>query len=94
MFTDPNEFLSTLKVDLYPEEVYTFTPKGKVFGAAAGIYSNRFPLTRFTLKSVTVARGQSERAHGSVRHKLHSGDIVEVITQPGHKPSPRLAGDC
>src|SRR5215467_10319707 len=28
--TDPNEFLSTLKVDLYPEEVYTFTPKGKV----------------------------------------------------------------
>ena len=28
--TDPNEFMSTLKVDLYPEEVYTFTPKGKV----------------------------------------------------------------
>src|SRR5580704_5112816 len=28
--SDPNEFLSTLKVDLYPEEVYTFTPKGKV----------------------------------------------------------------
>ena len=28
--TDPNEFLSTLKIDLYPEEVYTFTPKGKV----------------------------------------------------------------
>src|SRR6202008_5043058 len=27
--SDPNEFLSTLKVDLYPEEVYTFTPKGK-----------------------------------------------------------------
>ena len=33
--SDPNEFLSTLKVDLYPEEVYTFTPKGKVRGAAA-----------------------------------------------------------
>ena len=28
--TDPNEFISTLKIDLYPEEVYTFTPKGKV----------------------------------------------------------------
>ncbi len=28
--SDPNEFLSTLKIDLYPEEVYTFTPKGKV----------------------------------------------------------------
>ena len=28
--TDPNEFMSTLKIDLYPEEVYTFTPKGKV----------------------------------------------------------------
>src|ERR1022692_1500103 len=27
---DPNEFLSTLKIDLYPEEVYTFTPKGKI----------------------------------------------------------------
>src|ERR1035438_6839807 len=28
--SDPNEFMSTLKIDLYPEEVYTFTPKGKV----------------------------------------------------------------
>jgi GTP pyrophosphokinase len=54
--SDPNEFLSTLKVDLYPEEVYTFTPKGKVVV---------LPL----------------------RHKLHSGDIVEIITQAGHKPS-------
>ncbi len=34
--TDPNEFMSTLKIDLYPEEVYTFTPEGQGGRAAEG----------------------------------------------------------
>jgi len=38
--SDPNEFLSTLKIDLYPEEVYTFTPKGQSGGAAARLVSD------------------------------------------------------
>jgi len=42
--SDPNEFLSTLKIDLYPEEVYTFTPKGKVIGSAARIDADRLCL--------------------------------------------------
>ena len=42
--SDPNEFLSTLKVDLYPEEVYTFTPKGKVVVLPRDCHSHRFRL--------------------------------------------------
>src|SRR6202046_1758049 len=43
--TDPNEFLSSLKMDLYPDEVYTFTPKGKVVVVAAGAAPVEFGLT-------------------------------------------------
>ena len=42
--SDPNEFLSTLKIDLYPEEVYTFTPKGKIVDTAARSHAHRFRL--------------------------------------------------
>ncbi len=46
--TDPNEFLSSLKMDLYPDEVYTFTPKGKVVVVAAGATPVDFAYTIHT----------------------------------------------
>src|SRR6202049_5060645 len=85
--SDPNEFLSTLKVDLYPEEVYTFTPKGKVVVLPRDATPVDFAYSVHTEVGHTCVGAKVNGRMVPLRHKLHSGDIVEVITQPGHKPS-------
>src|SRR6266849_3792260 len=85
--SDPNEFLSALKVDLYPEEVYTFTPKGKVVVLPRDATPIDFAYTIHTEVGHTCVGAKVNGRMVPLRHKLHSGDIVEVITQPGHKPS-------
>jgi len=85
--TDPSEFLSTLKVDLYPEEVYTFTPKGKVVVLPRESTPIDFAYTIHTEVGHSCVGAKVNGRMVPLRHKLHSGDIVEIITQPGHKPS-------
>jgi GTP diphosphokinase / guanosine-3',5'-bis(diphosphate) 3'-diphosphatase len=85
--SDPAEFLSTLKVDLYPEEVYTFTPKGKVVVLPRDATPIDFAYTIHTEVGHTCVGAKVNGRMVPLRHKLHSGDIVEIITQPGHKPS-------
>src|SRR5437868_708341 len=85
--SDPNEFLSTLKIDLYPEEVYTFTPKGKVVVLARDSSPIDFAYTVHTEVGHSCVGAKVNGRMVPLRHKLHSGDIVEILTQPGHKPS-------
>jgi GTP diphosphokinase / guanosine-3',5'-bis(diphosphate) 3'-diphosphatase len=85
--SDPTEFLSTLKVDLYPEEVYTFTPKGKVVVLPRDSTPIDFAYTIHTEVGHTCVGAKVNGRMVPLRHKLHSGDIVEILTQPGHKPS-------
>jgi GTP diphosphokinase / guanosine-3',5'-bis(diphosphate) 3'-diphosphatase len=85
--SDPTEFLSTLKVDLYPEEVYTFTPKGKVVVLPRDATPIDFAYTIHTEVGHTCVGAKVNGRMVPLRHKLHSGDIVEILTQPGHKPS-------
>ena len=85
--SDPNEFLSTLKIDLYPEEVYTFTPKGKVVVLPRESTPIDFAYTIHTEVGHACVGAKVNGRMVPLRHKLHSGDIVEIITQPGHKPS-------
>src|SRR5881227_1765720 len=85
--SDPNEFLSTLKIDLYPEEVYTFTPKGKVVVLPRDSTPIDFAYTIHTEVGHACVGAKVNGRMVPLRHKLHSGDIVEIITQMGHKPS-------
>ncbi|HWZ82168.1 MAG TPA: bifunctional (p)ppGpp synthetase/guanosine-3',5'-bis(diphosphate) 3'-pyrophosphohydrolase [Terriglobales bacterium] len=85
--SDPNEFLSTLKIDLYPEEVYTFTPKGKVIVLPRESTPIDFAYTIHTEVGHSCTGAKVNGRMVPLRHKLRSGDIVEIITQPGHKPS-------
>jgi GTP diphosphokinase / guanosine-3',5'-bis(diphosphate) 3'-diphosphatase len=85
--SDPNEFLSTLKIDLYPEEVYTFTPKGKVVVLPRDATPIDFAYTVHTEVGHTCVGAKVNGRMVPLRHKLHSGDIVEILTQTGHKPS-------
>jgi GTP pyrophosphokinase len=85
--SDPTEFLSTLKIDLYPEEVYTFTPKGKVVVLPRESTPIDFAYTIHTEVGHSCVGAKVNGRMVPLRHKLHSGDIVEIMTQPGHKPS-------
>src|SRR2546429_4499786 len=85
--SDPNEFLSTLKIDLYPEEVYTFTPKGKVVVLPRDSSPIDFAYSIHTEVGHTCVGAKVNGRMVPLRFKLHSGDIVEILTQPGHKPS-------
>ncbi|HEX6805671.1 MAG TPA: bifunctional (p)ppGpp synthetase/guanosine-3',5'-bis(diphosphate) 3'-pyrophosphohydrolase [Terriglobales bacterium] len=85
--SDPSEFLSTLKIDLYPEEVYTFTPKGKVVVLPRDSTPIDFAYTIHTEVGHSCVGAKVNGRMVPLRHKLHSGDIVEIITQAGHKPS-------
>ena len=85
--SDPSEFLSTLKIDLYPEEVYTFTPKGKVVVLPRDASPLDFAYTIHTEVGHSCVGAKVNGRMVPLRFKLHSGDIVEILTQPGHKPS-------
>jgi GTP pyrophosphokinase len=85
--SDPNEFLSTLKIDLYPEEVYTFTPKGKVVVLPRESTPIDFAYSVHTEVGHKCVGAKVNGRMVPIRHKLHSGDIVEILTQPGHEPS-------
>jgi GTP pyrophosphokinase len=84
---DPGEFLSTLKIDLYPEEVYTFTPKGKVVILPREATPIDFAYTVHTEVGHTCVGAKVNGRIVPLRSKLRSGDIVEIMTQAGHKPS-------
>src|SRR5580765_5404559 len=84
---DPQEFIQNLKVDLYPEEVYTFTPKGLVKAFPRGATPIDFA---YSIHTDVGHRCVGARVNGKMvplRTHLRSGDIVEIITAAGHKPS-------
>ena len=85
--TDPNEFLSSLKMDLYPDEVYTFTPKGKVVVVPADATTIDFAYTIHTEVGHTCVGAKVNGRMVPLRTKLRTGDIVEIVTQKDHRPS-------
>ena len=84
---DPQEFIQNLKIDLYPEEVYTFTPKGLVKAFPRDATAIDFA---YAIHTDVGHRCVGARINGKMvplRSRLKNGDIVEIITSSGHKPS-------
>jgi GTP pyrophosphokinase len=84
---DPREFLEMVKVDLYPEEVYTFTPKGKVLSFARGATPVDFAYAIHTEVGHHLVGAKVNGRIVPLRYPLQNGDIVEILTQPGSHPS-------
>jgi GTP diphosphokinase / guanosine-3',5'-bis(diphosphate) 3'-diphosphatase len=84
---EPGEFLTTLKVDLAPNEVYAFTPKGRVLELPAGATPVDFAYAVHTEVGHQCVGAKVNGQMVALRHEIASGDVVEILTQKGHTPS-------
>ncbi|EON91058.1 guanosine-3',5'-bis(diphosphate) 3'-pyrophosphohydrolase [Marinobacter lipolyticus SM19] len=85
---DSLEFIEHVKVDLFPDEIYVFTPKGKIMELPSGATPVDFAYAIHTdIGNATVAC-RINRNLGSLSQPLQSGQTVEVITAPGARPNP------
>src|SRR5438270_273928 len=84
---DPQEFIQNLKIELYPEEVYTFTPKGLVKALPRGATPVDFAYAIHTDIGHQCVGARVNGKMVPLRTRLKHGDIVEIVTQAGHKPS-------
>lgn len=85
--SDPNEFLETVKVDLFSEDVFVFTPKGEVKELPHGATPLDFAYAVHTDVGNRCVGAKVNGRIVSLRHRLKSGDAVEVITSPTQSPS-------
>ena len=84
---DPREFLKMVKVELYPEEVYAFTPQGQVKSFPRGATPVDFA---YSVHTEVGHHCQGARINGKMvplKTPLNNGDIVEILTSPSHRPS-------
>src|SRR5215216_1626307 len=84
---DPQEFLQNLKIELYPEEVYIFTPKGEVKSLPRDATPVDFAYAIHTDVGHQCVGARVNSKMVPLRTRLRNGDIVEIVTTPGHNPS-------
>ncbi|MBY0401855.1 RelA/SpoT family protein, partial [Myxococcota bacterium] len=83
---DPHEFLDAVKLNLFPDEVFVFTPKGEVINLPAGSTPVDFA---YAIHSEVGSHCSGAKVNGRLvplRQKLKGGDTVEILTQPERAP--------
>jgi guanosine-3',5'-bis(diphosphate) 3'-pyrophosphohydrolase len=89
---DSVEFLEHLKVDLFPDEVYLFTPKGKILALPRGATAVDFAYAVHTDIGNRCVAAKVNFELVPLRTPLHNGDRVEIITAPHANPNPAWLG--
>jgi guanosine-3',5'-bis(diphosphate) 3'-pyrophosphohydrolase len=84
---DPRDFLEMVKIDLFPEEVYTFTPRGKVMSFSTGATPIDFAYAIHTEVGHQCVGAKVNGRIVPLKYQLRNGDIVEILTQPNRRPS-------
>jgi GTP pyrophosphokinase len=84
---DPREFLDDLKLDLYPREVFAFTPKGKVIELPRGATPVDFAYAIHSEVGHTCTGAKVNGRLVPLKYQIRNGDVIEIITTPGHQPS-------
>ena len=90
--SDSAEFLEHLKVDLFPDEVYVFTPKGKILSLPRGATAVDFAYSVHTDIGNHCIAVKVNHELAPLRTELRNGDRVEIITAPQAKPNPAWLG--
>jgi GTP pyrophosphokinase len=91
---DPVEFLESVKIDLFPDEVYIFTPKGDLRVLPRGSTPIDFA---YAIHSEVGEHCSGARANGQIvplRYKLKSGDVMEIMTSQNQQPSKDWLDFC
>jgi guanosine-3',5'-bis(diphosphate) 3'-pyrophosphohydrolase len=84
--SDPHEFLDAVKLDLFPNEVFVFTPTGEVMNLSSGASPLDFA---YAIHSEVGSHCAGAKVNGRLvplRHRLKDGDTVEIITSPSQAP--------
>jgi len=84
---NPREFMSNLKMALFPDEVYVFTPRGDVKAFPKGATPIDFAYSIHTDVGNQCVGAKINRNIVPLKYQLQNGDTVEIITQTGHHPS-------
>jgi len=84
---DPKEFLQSVKIDLYPEDVYVFTPKGEVMRFPVGATPLDFAYSVHTQLGNQCTGAKVNGKIVPLRYKLNSGDVIEILRSSKQKPS-------
>jgi GTP pyrophosphokinase len=82
------EFLEHVKMDLFPDEMYVFSPRGDIYKLPAHATVIDFAYAVHSDIGHTCVAAKIDRRLSPLSTPLHSGQTVEVITAPGSKPSP------
>ena len=85
---DSAEFLEHVKVDLFPDSVYVFTPKSKIIALPRGATALDFAYTIHTGIGDHTVSVKINNETAALRTELRNGDIVEIETDPDSQPSP------
>jgi RelA/SpoT family (p)ppGpp synthetase len=82
------EFIENVKIDLFPDEVYVFTPAGQIYDLPQGATPVDFAYAVHTDIGNTCVACRIDRRLGPLSATLESGQTVEIITAPGAQPNP------
>ncbi len=85
---DSLEFIEHVKVDLFPDEIYVFTPKGRIMELPRGATPVDFAYAIHTDIGNAAVACRINRNLASLSQPLQSGQTVEIITAPGARPNP------
>jgi GTP pyrophosphokinase len=85
---DSVEFLENVKIDLFPDEVYVFTPRGRIMVLSKGATVVDFAYAVHTELGNTCVAARVDRRLAPLRSQLRNGQTVEIITAPKARPNP------
>ena len=84
---DSDEFMESVRKDLFNDNIYVFTPKGDVFELPSGSVTLDFAYRVHTQVGHSCVGARVNRRLAPLETQLHNGDIIEVMTAKGHGPS-------
>jgi len=87
-YNDPDEFLENVRIDLYPGEIYVFTPQGEIKTLPKKATPVDFAYKIHTEVGAACTGAKVNGKLTPLTHQLKTGDTIEIITTKGHTPSP------